>query len=169
MAAPAYPGGMATERVKESVWDYPRPPRVEPLDRHVRIELGGETIAESDRALRVLETASPPTIYVPREDVREELLSEAEGVETFCEWKGTASYVHAEAGGKRAQRVAWYYPQPKEGYEQLIGHLAFYPRRVDAAYLDDEQVTPQPGAYYGGWITEEIEGPFKCEPGSEGW
>jgi uncharacterized protein (DUF427 family) len=160
---------MATERIKESVWDYPRPPRVEPLDRHVRIEFGGETIAESDRALRVLETASPPTIYVPREDVREELLSEAEGVETLCEWKGTASYVHAEAGGKRAQRVAWYYPEPKEGFEQLVGHLAFYPRRVDAAYLDDELVTPQPGAYYGGWITEEIEGPFKGEPGSEGW
>jgi uncharacterized protein (DUF427 family) len=180
--APAYSEAMATERIKESVWDYPRPPRVESLDRHVRIELGGETIAESDRALRVLETASPPTIYVPREDVREELLSEAHHetgssshgsedprIQTFCEWKGTASYVHAEAGGKRAQRVAWYYPEPKEGFEQLVGHLAFYPRRVDAAYLDDELVTPQPGAYYGGWITEEIEGPFKGEPGSEGW
>jgi uncharacterized protein (DUF427 family) len=140
---------------------------VEPLDRHVRIVLGGETIAESDRALRVLETAGPPTIYVPREDVRTDLLIEAEGVQTECEWKGTASYVHAEAGGKRAQRVAWYYPEPKEGYEQLAGHLAFYPRRVDAAYLDDELVTPQPGAYYGGWITEEIEGPFKSDPGSD--
>jgi uncharacterized protein (DUF427 family) len=160
---------MAVRRAKESVWDYPRPPRIEPLDRHVRIALGGETIAESDRALRVLETSSPPTIYVPREDVRTELLTDAGEVHTECEWKGTASYVHAEAGGKRAQRVAWYYPEPKEGYEQLIGHLAFYPRRVDAAYLDNEQVTPQPGAYYGGWITKEIEGPFKGEPGSEGW
>ncbi|MFL5908597.1 MAG: DUF427 domain-containing protein [Solirubrobacterales bacterium] len=158
-----------THRPKESVWDYPRPPRVEPLDRHVRIVLGGETIAESDRAIRVLETASPPTIYVPREDVRTDVLIDADGVESFCEWKGTASYVHAEAGGKRANRVAWHYPEPKEGYEQLTGYLAFYPRRVDAAYLDDEQVTPQPGAYYGGWITEEIEGPFKGEPGSEGW
>jgi uncharacterized protein (DUF427 family) len=160
---------MTTQRAKESVWDYPRPPRVESLDRHVRIVLGGEAIAESDRALRVLETAGPPTIYVPREDVRTDLLIEAEGVQTYCEWKGTASYVHAEAHGKRAQRVAWYYPEPKEGFEQLAGHLAFYVRRVDAAYLDDEQVTPQPGAYYGGWITEEIEGPFKGEPGSEGW
>jgi len=160
---------MTTQRAKESVWHYPRPPRVEPLDRHVRIVLGGETIAESDRALRVLETAGPPTIYVPREDVRDDVLIDAEDVHTECEWKGTASYVHAEAGGTRAQRVGWHYPEPKEGYEQLAGHLAFYPRRVDAAYLDDELVTPQPGAYYGGWITEEIEGPFKGEPGSEGW
>jgi uncharacterized protein (DUF427 family) len=163
------PWGMTTQRPKESVWDYPRPPRVEPLDRHVRVILGGETIAESDRGLRVLETAGPPTIYVPREDVRDDVLIQAEDVHTECEWKGTASYVHAEAGGKRAQRVAWYYRDPKPGYEELKDHLAFYPRRVDAAYLDDEQVTPQPGAYYGGWITAEIEGPFKGEPGSEGW
>src|SRR3954452_12118695 len=164
------PCNMKPQRAKESVWDYPSPPRVEPEDRHVRIVLGGETIAESDRAIRVLETSSPPTIYVPREDVREEVLIAAdEDVHTYCEWKGTASYVHAEAGGKRANRVAWFYPQPKRGFEQLHDHLAFYPRRVDAAYLDDEEVTPQPGAYYGGWITEEIEGPFKGEPGSEGW
>ena len=161
---------MKTERATESVWDYPRPPRVEPLDRHVRVVLGGETIAESDRALRVLETASPPTIYIPREDVREDVLIEAgEEVRTYCEWKGHASYVHAEAGGKRANRVAWYYPDPQEGFEELRHHLAFYPRRVDSAHLDDELVTPQPGAYYGGWITAEIEGPFKGEPGSEGW
>src|SRR3954454_7081265 len=163
------PVHMTTRRAKESVWDYPRPPRVEALDRHVRVELGGETIAESDRALRVLETASPPTIYVPREDVRTDLLIEAEGVHSYCEWKGTASYVHAEAGGKRANRVAWFYPEPKEGFERLRDHLAFYARRVDAAYLDDELVTPQPGAYYGGWITEGIAGPFKGEPASEGW
>ena len=157
------------QRAKESVWDYPRPPRVEPERRHVRVELGGETVAESDRALRVLETASPPTIYIPREDVREEALIEAGDVHTECEWKGTASYLHAEVGARRANRVAWHYPAPKPGYEALRDHLAFYPRRVDAAYLDDERVQPQPGAYYGGWITEEIEGPFKGEPGSEGW
>ena len=132
--------------------------------------LGGETIAESDRALRVLETSSPPTIYIPREDVREDVLIEAgDDVHTHCEWKGRAHYVHAEAGGKRANRVAWHYREPMEGFEQLRDHLAFYPRRVDGAYLDDEEVTPQPGAYYGGWITEEIEGPFKGGPGSEGW
>ena len=110
-----------------------------------------------------------PAIYIPRADVREEALIDAGDAHTYCEWKGTASYVHAKAGGKRANRVAWFYPDPKPGYEQLRDHLAFYPRRVDAAYLDDELVTPQPGAYYGGWITEEIEGPFKGEPGSEGW
>jgi uncharacterized protein (DUF427 family) len=160
---------MKAQRAKESVWDYPRPPRVEPLGRHVRIVLGGETIAESDNALRVLETASPPTVYLAREDVREEVLIDAEGIETECEWKGTAAYLHAEAGGKRANRVAWHYPEPKPGYEDLRDHIAFYARRVDEAYLDDELVTPQPGAFYGGWITEEIEGPFKGEPGSEGW
>src|SRR4051795_11109601 len=97
---------MKPQRAKESVWDYPRPPQVEPLDRHVRVVLGGQTIAESDRAIRVLETSSPPTIYVPREDVREDVLIEAgDDVHTECEWKGTASYVHAEAGGKRANRV----------------------------------------------------------------
>jgi len=118
---------MTTQRAKESVWDYPRPPRVEPLDRHVRVILGGETIAESDRALRVLETASPPTIYIPREDVREDVLIEVPDVSTECEWKGTATYFHAEAGGKRANRAAWHYAEPKEGFEQLRDHLAFYP------------------------------------------
>jgi uncharacterized protein (DUF427 family) len=160
---------MKAQRAKENVWDYPRPPRVEPLDRHVRIVLGGETIAESDRALRVLETASPPTVYVPREDVRDDVLIEVPGVHTECEWKGTASYLHAEAGDRRANRAAWFYPEPKAGFEGLRDHVAFYARRVDAAYLDDELVTPQPGAFYGGWITDEIEGPFKGDPGSEGW
>jgi len=143
---------------------------VESLDRHVRVVLGGVTIAESDRALRVLETASPPTVYIPREDIREGVLLEAgDDARTYCEWKGTASYLRAETGGKRANRVAWYYPEPKAGFEELKDHVAFYARRVDEAYLDDERVTPQPGAYYGGWITREIEGPFKGEPGSEGW
>src|SRR5215207_7327243 len=111
---PPGPGHMKAQKAKESVWDYPRPPRVEPIDRHVRVVLGGETIAESDRALRVLETASPPTVYIPRDDVREEVLIEAgDDAHTYCEWKGTASYVHAEAGGKRANGVPWFYPEPK--------------------------------------------------------
>jgi uncharacterized protein (DUF427 family) len=126
-------------RQRESVWDYPRPPRVEPCDRRVRVELGGEAIAESNRGLRVLETAGPPTIYVPLEDVRDGALRPAKGT-TVCEWKGTASYFDA-----------------------------IYAGRVDACYLDDERVTPQPGDFYGGWITAEIDGPFKGEPGTEGW
>ncbi|MBM3666456.1 MAG: DUF427 domain-containing protein [Actinobacteria bacterium] len=153
----------------ESVWDYPRPPRVEPEGRRVRVELGGETVADSTRALRVLETASPPTVYVPRSDVREELLSPAEGDRTHCEWKGHAHYLHAEAGGARAERAAWHYPEPRPGFEALKDHIAFYAGRVDACYLDEERVVPQGGEFYGGWVSAEIEGPYKGEPGSEGW
>lgn len=158
----------APERPKESVWDYPRPPRVEPVDRPVRVELGGEAIAESARAVRVLETASPPTVYIPPEDVRPGALRPAKGT-TFCEWKGTASYLDAIAGKRVRPRAAWTYPDPKPGFEAIRDWIAFYPGRVDAAYLGDERVTPQPGDYYGGWITAEIEGPFKGEPGTEGW
>jgi uncharacterized protein (DUF427 family) len=153
----------------ESVWDYPRPPRVERLDRRVRVVHGGEVVAESDRALRVLETASPPTVYVPLADVREGVLSEAGGRQTVCEWKGRADYLHVDAGGTRAERAAWIYRDPRPGYEELAGHVSFYPGRVDAAYLDDERVRPQPGGFYGGWISDGIEGPFKGEPGTEGW
>ena len=160
---------MPQTRPKESVWDYPRPPRVEPEARRVRIELGGETIAESDRALRVLETASPPTVYVPRADVRDGVLSRPTGHNSFCEWKGRAGYLHAVAGGKRAEHAAWFYAEPREGFEALRDHVAFYAGRVDAAYLDDEPVTPQGGSFYGGWVTAEIEGPYKGEPGTEGW
>ncbi len=160
---------MPSERLKESVWDYPRPPRVEPERRRVRVELAGETLADSTRAVRVLETASPPTVYVPREDVRMDLLSEAKGHHTLCEWKGVASYLDAELGGRRAERVAWYYPEPRRGFEQLDGHVAFYAGRVDACHLDEERVRPQGGSFYGGWVTDEIEGPYKGEPGTEGW
>jgi uncharacterized protein (DUF427 family) len=152
----------------ESVWDYPRPPRVEPLERRVRIELGGEVIAESERALRVLETAGAPTIYLPREHVRTDRLRPATGT-TECEWKGTASYFDAVAGQKVRPRAAWTYPEPKPGFEALRDHIAFYAGRVDGAYLDDERVEPQLGGFYGGWVTAEIQGPIKGEPGSEGW
>jgi uncharacterized protein (DUF427 family) len=159
----------AAARPKESVWDYPRPPRVEPLDRAVRIEHGGVVVAESDRALRVLETASPPTVYIPAADVRTELLSAIPGEHTFCEWKGHASYFDLEAGGSRSEAAAWHYPEPREAFAVLKDHIAFYAGRVDAAYLGDEQVRPQGGSFYGGWVTDEIQGPFKGEPGSEGW
>jgi uncharacterized protein (DUF427 family) len=159
---------MAKSRPRESVWDYPRPPAVVPCERRVRVVHGGETIAESDRALRVLETSSPPTIYIPPEDVRSELLEPAAG-HTVCEWKGKASYFDLAHPGSRAERAAWAYHDPKDDYSELQGHIAFYAGRVDACYLDEEQVRPQAGDFYGGWITEEIEGPFKGEPGSEGW
>ena len=162
-------GGSGVARARESVWDYPRPPRIEPCARTVRIEHGGVAIAESDRALRVCETASPPTIYVPREEVRMELLVEVPDRHTHCEWKGRAHYFDLDAGGSRAAAAAFHYPEPRTAFAALRDHVSFYPGRVDAAYLDDERVRPQPGSFYAGWITDEIEGPFKGEPGTEGW
>jgi uncharacterized protein (DUF427 family) len=153
---------------QESVWDYPRPPRVEPSKRKVTVIFGGVEIAKSDRALSVLETAGPPTYYVPEEDVRLDLLVPVEGT-TLCEWKGNASYLNVLVGDHVARRAAWTYPDPSPGYEAIKDYIAFYPGRVDACYLDDELVQPQPGRYYGGWITKEIVGPFKGEPGTEGW
>ncbi len=135
----------------------------------MRVVLGGETIAESDRALRVLETASPPTIYIPREDVRDDVLIEAGATCTHIA-SGRGTRPRARRGRRQAGATGrLVLPEAEGGLRAALGHLAFYPRRVDAAYLDDEGVTPQPGAYYGGWVTEEIEGPFKGEPGSEGW
>jgi uncharacterized protein (DUF427 family) len=156
------------ERQRESVWDYPRPPRVEPCERHVRVVVDGVTVAESDRALRVLETSSPPTIYVPPEDVRAEHLRPTEG-KTVCEFKGTASYQDVVVGDRVAASAAWTYRRPNDRYAQLRDHVAFYAGRVDEAYLDDEPVAPQPGEFYGGWITAEIEGPFKGGAGTGGW
>ena len=160
---------MATNgRPFESVWDYPRPPRIEPVDRPVRIELAGEVIAESERAVRILETAGAPTIYLPPEDVRDEFLRPAKG-DTFCEWKGTASYFDAIAGDKVRPRAAWTYRDPKPAFAEIRDWISFYPGRVDGAYLGDEKAEPQPGGFYGGWITAEIQGPIKGEPGTEGW
>ena len=158
----------ATKRPRESVWDYPRPPRIDPLGRRVRVELGGETLADSTGAVRILETASPPTVYLPPADVRLEYLRPARG-ETYCEWKGSAAYLDAIVGEKVRNRAAWTYRDPKPGFEGIRDWIAFYAGRVDAAWLDDERVVPQPGPFYGGWITAELDGPFKGEPGSEGW
>lgn len=151
----------------ESVWDYPRPPALVPCERRVRVLAGDVTVADSRRALRILETASPPTVYVPPEDVRRELLSPAGG-HSICEWKGRASYWDLEAGDRVVREAAWGYPDPVPAYAALRDHLAFYPGRV-ACFLDDERVRPQEGDFYGGWITDEIRGPFKGAPGTLGW
>jgi uncharacterized protein (DUF427 family) len=151
----------------ESVWDYPRPPSLEPCERRVRVVHEGMTIAESDRALRVLETAGPPTIYVPPADVRGETLQPTEG-HTVCEWKGQASYFDVVGERSRAEGAAWTYADPKQRYAELTDYVAFYPGCVEC-YLDEERARPQPGGFYGGWITDEIVGPVKGEPGSEGW
>jgi uncharacterized protein (DUF427 family) len=152
----------------ESVWDYPRPPRIEASDLAVRVEFAGEVIAVSKNALRVLETASPPTIYVPVVDVRMDL-TQARSGNSYCEWKGQASYLDLVVDGKVSKSAAFFYPDPKPAFAQLLDHVSFYVGRVDAAYLGDERVRPQPGPFYAGWVTNDIQGPFKGEPGTEGW
>jgi uncharacterized protein (DUF427 family) len=153
---------------QESVWDYPRPPRVESARRLVRVEHAGVEIARSSHALRVLETAGAPTYYVPSKDVRVEHLRASPGRTTWCEWKGLASYCDVVAGDLVTERAAWTYRDPTPRYRQLLDRFAFYPGKV-TCYLDDERVTPQPGGFYGGWVTSDIAGPFKGEPGTEGW
>ncbi len=153
----------------EHVWDYPRPPAIDPCALTVRVELGGETIAESDRALRVLETSHPPTIYIPMDDVRTGVLTPSDARSTWCEFKGAARYYDASASRRRVHAVAWAFPAPSRGYEALQDHVAFYPGRVDAAWLGDEQIAAQESDFYGGWITDDLIGPFKGPPGTRGW
>jgi uncharacterized protein (DUF427 family) len=152
----------------ESVWGYPRPPALVPSERRARVELAGVTIADSTRALRVLETSHPPTIYFPPEDVAAEHLHPGQG-RSLCEWKGTARYLDLEVGERREAAAAWLYPDPVPAYAELRDHVCFYPSRVDACWLGDESVHAQPGDFYGGWITSDIEGPFKGGAGTLGW
>lgn len=153
---------------QESVWDYPRPPRVEPVPQRVRVVFNGVTIAESERAYRVLETSHPPVYYIPPEDIRMEYLSQT-ARHTFCEFKGTASYWTIHVDGCASAIAGWSYPKPSPGFEVIKDYIAFYASRVDACYVGDEQVTPQAGDFYGGWITSNIVGPFKGEAGTQGW
>ena len=152
----------------ESVWDYPRPPRLEPCSRRVRVELGGLVVADSAHALRVLETSHPPAIYVPLADVVPECL-EPSGGSSFCEWKGSAAYFDVVAGRRREPAAAWYYPSPSAAFAALRDHVSFYPGRMDACWLDEERVQAQPGDFYGGWITADVIGPFKGGAGTRGW
>jgi uncharacterized protein (DUF427 family) len=148
---------------QESVWDYPRPPRIEPTPRRIRVVLGGVTIVDTRRAMRVLETSHPPVYYVPVEDVLAGALVPSERT-TQCEWKGTARYYAVRAGDRDERDAAWAY---EDG--PLAGRVAFYPQRMDACFVDDERATPQPGTFYGGWITSDVVGPFKGGPGTMGW
>jgi uncharacterized protein (DUF427 family) len=153
----------------ENVWEYPRPPAVAPCERSVRVEVGGQALAESTRALRVLETSHPPTVYVPVADVRMELIAPSAVRSTWCEFKGVARYLDATVAGRRVRAIGWTYPEPSRGYEALRDHIAFYPGRVDAAWLGDEPVAAQYGDFYGGWITGDLVGPFKGPRGTLGW
>lgn len=153
---------------QESVWDYPRPPRLESTSRKLRVEFAGEVIAATTQAVRVLETSHPPTYYIPFEDVRSEFLVPGTH-SSFCEFKGQADYFDLAARGKRSRNAAWSYAEPTQGFELLKDKLAFYAGRVDACYVDEERVEAQDGDFYGGWATSDVVGPFKGGLGTWGW
>ena len=153
---------------QESVWDYPRPPRVEPVTLRVRVLVGDVTLADSVDARRVLETSHPPVYYLPQADVVMSYLTPTERT-TFCEFKGRARYWTLRVGDREVPNVAWSYPAPARGFEAIRDHLAFYPSKVDACYVGNERVQAQAGDFYGGWITADIVGPFKGGPGTTGW
>jgi uncharacterized protein (DUF427 family) len=152
---------------QESVWDYPRPPRLEATEELVVVRLGGTIVATTSRPLRVLETSHPPTYYVPREDVDLQLL-EPNPRRTWCEWKGQASYADLVVGALRVPDACWWYDDPTEAFTALAGAVAFYPERVEAS-VDGEAVTGVPGGFYGSWVTSRVTGPFKGAPGTEWW
>ncbi|MGB1250002.1 MAG: DUF427 domain-containing protein [Candidatus Promineifilaceae bacterium] len=153
---------------QESVWDYPRPPQIELTDKHIQIVFNGVVIADTHRAYRTLETSHPPSYYIPPEDIKTDYLQRANGG-SLCEWKGQATYYTVAVKGKRAVKVAWTYHNPTGHFEAIRDYLAFYVCPMDSCYLNGEKVEPQPGHFYGGWITKDIVGPFKGEPGSWYW
>jgi uncharacterized protein (DUF427 family) len=152
----------------ESVWDYPRPPRLETSGDHVVVTHQGRVIVDTKSPLRILETSHPPTYYLPRADVDVSILEPVEGT-TFCEFKGRASYADLVVGGSRLSRAVWWYENPSPGYLELVDHIALYPGRVDQCTVNGEVVQAQDGDFYGGWITSRVTGPFKGAPGTLGW
>lgn len=163
---PAGPG-------EESVWDYPRPPRIEPSSAHITVEFAQNIIAETHRAMRIVETAGAPVYYVPPEDTEMGFLQAVPDYRTLCEWKGFAVYYDLLAQTRRSEKAAFTYPDPFRdlgaGYEAIAGFIGFFPDRVDAVFLNGERVRPQPGGFYAGWMTEAIKGPVKGVPGSGSW
>ena len=168
---------METRNAIESVWEYPRPPRLEPSARHLRIVHRGVVLADSTRALRILETSHPPVFYIPPSDIAMQFLRPSERRSSFCEFKGAATYWTIDLTGNGEDRArdavvpdaAWSYRDPSPAYAELRDHLAFYANRVDECTVDGERVDPQPGDFYGGWITSHVKGPFKGPPGTLGW
>ncbi|MBF4462409.1 MULTISPECIES: DUF427 domain-containing protein [unclassified Rathayibacter] len=153
---------------QESVWDYPRPPRVESTAEHVVVRLGGTVVADTRDALRVLETSHPPVYYLPRSAFAPGALMPAPG-SSVCEFKGRASYLSVRGGDRIAEAAGWSYPEPMPGFEALRDTIALYPGRVDSCTVDGELVQPQPGDFYGGWITSRVVGPFKGSPDTRFW
>ena len=152
----------------ESVWDYPRPPIVVPTSAHIRVVHRGVVVADSTESLRVLETSQPPTYYIPRHNVREDVLVPSRSC-SLCEWKGVGTYWSLRIDGHVDLDVAWGYQHPMPDFRAIAGYLAFYAQKVDECWVDDEQVQPNQGSFYGGWITSGIEGPFKGAPGTDRW
>ena len=152
----------------ESVWNYPRPPRLEKTGERLRVMFNGETVADTSAGFRVLETSHPPVYYFPPQDIAQQYLIAASGG-SWCEFKGQAKYWSLDVGGRRSDNAAWSYPEPSRVYAAIAGYLAFYASRVDACWVGDERVMPQSGDFYGGWITSRIVGPFKGGPGTRGW
>jgi uncharacterized protein (DUF427 family) len=164
---------MSTDRVEpgpgqESVWDYPRPPALERTGARLVVEFAGEVVADTTNAYRVLETSQPPAYYFPPDDVRAELLVPVSH-HTFCEWKGQADYFDIAVGDRTTEHAVWTYPTPVDRFAAIAGYLAFYAQRVDRCTVDDEEVAPMDGMFYGGWITSNIVGPFKGGPGTAHW
>lgn len=153
---------------QESVWDYPRPPRLEATSKRIQIIFNGQTIADTSGAYRVLETSHPPTYYLPPDDIAMQYLQRVAGG-SMCEWKGQARYYTLTVGDKSAERVAWDYPTPTPDFAAIKNYLAFYPAPMDQCFVDGEIVVPQPGGFYGGWVTSDVVGPFKGEPGTMFW
>ena len=153
---------------QESVWDFPRPARIEAVWVHLRVEFAGRVLAETRNGFRAIETSHPPSYYFPPADVDRTLLRPASR-RTLCEWKGGAAYFDLVAGDRTIADAAWTYPRPTPDFSAVADYLAFYPGRVDACFVDGEPVTPQEGGFYGGWITSKFGGPFKGPPGTMGW
>jgi uncharacterized protein (DUF427 family) len=160
------PFALEPQEGQESVWDYPRPPAVRSFEGLVEVKWKGNIIARSERACRVMETASPPGYYIPPDDTASKWLQPAPE-RSFCEWKGEAGY-WSLIGEFQGEPVGWSYPGPNAGYLMLAGYISFYPARIEC-YVNGERVRPQPGEFYGGWITDSVVGPFKGEPGTENW
>ena len=156
-----------TDLPTETAQDYPRPPRLEPVPHRLLVRLGGDTVAETTHGLRVLETHHAPTYYLPPEDVVAKLRPVAGG--SFCEWKGRARYMDVIVGDTVARSAAWCYDRPTAGFADLAGYLAFYAAKMEACFVGDERVIPQPGDFYGGWVTANLRGRIKGAPGTEGW
>jgi uncharacterized protein (DUF427 family) len=153
---------------QESVWDYPRPPRLERVHARVTVELGGQLIADTTRAVRVLETSHPPAFYLPPEDFVAGALVPVAG-SSFCEFKGEAAYYDLVGGDLVAPSAGWFYPEPSRRFESIAGFVSVYPGRMDRCTVDGEQVGAQEGGFYGGWITSNVVGPFKGATGTWGW